>query len=174
MLNNKQIAEELQYIKKFCDEYEFDTEFVPDMMGSSEPMLMAFLPTSDESVWSGEDLPEDPHVAMLLITQIPSENEETQPIRTKYLKIYTRVMVDLSEASELSILKLINDANSELDMGRLYYSASEGDEMPMVKYIIELPEDIETEFAPEAVAEAIVYAGGIYDWMKEALQKLTK
>lgn len=172
MLTDLEIYEKIESIKAVCDEYEFDTEIVKDPDTYEDAMLMIFLPSTEEGLWEGEEMPEDPHMASLFITQIPSDDEDDEPVNTMYINIYTRILLDTSDMDELEVLKLINEANSDLDMGNVYIDQISGDDLPMVKYKITIGVDLDSELPDYTIAESIVYAGAMYDSLKEALLEL--
>lgn len=161
-------------IKDFLNDIDITTEIIDTQDENDPPLLLAFMETSDESVWAGEELPDDPHAASIQVIQFAKENDADEDVFTKYLLLYFEVIVSLEGVDEISVLKLINDVNSSIPIGHFFYSQESGDSSPAVHFKATIGADTDEEFDEGVIGETIITMGIIYDDMKEKLLELVK
>lgn len=173
-ITRKERIDILNGIKDFLNDIDITTEVVDTKAKNDPPMLIAFMETSDESVWAGDELPEDPHAASIQVLQFGKEGDDDDDLFTKYLLMYFEIMVPLEDISELEVLRLINKVNASLPIGHFFYSQEPGDDAPAVHFKAMIGADTDEEFDEGVVGETIITMGIIYDDMKEQLLELIK
>ena len=171
LLSKEQKDQELEDIRNFLDELEFETVILPKGPWADQDGLLVELPTDEEVDWDGDDLPENARIAAAYLMQLDEESEDQL---TKYLMFYFMIQTPLDHVDELKVLRLVNDMNHQIRMGSFFYGESQGvnGSGMHIQYRLAIGASTDDWFDEGLVGEAIIEMGLYYDIMEQEIQKL--
>ena len=165
LITEQDRIEEFQNIKDVLDKLDIAAEILKPREGQPQSCLMVSLPTDIED-WEKE-YETDMHMAVCNLIQL--DTEEAQ--QTKYLMIYSAVMVDMSGVDELGIYRFLNEANRNLKVGTCFFGEDLNDGRKLVQLKWMIGGYVDEYLDAGVVGEAILELGNTYDTLKEQLLK---
>lgn len=167
LITDQDRREEFENLKEYFEEVDIISQIIDKKEPYNQACMLIALPTSDDTIWESEEMPEDPHLATAYLMQLGEEENQL----TKYMMLYFQVAVDLTDVSEIEILRLINKANRTLSVGHFFYSEDvQGVLSVQYKVLVGSASDQYTDIA--VVCEHIWAMGDFYDQMKADLLTL--
>ncbi|MGN0342466.1 MAG: hypothetical protein ACI4DO_06715 [Roseburia sp.] len=165
-LTEQEKIEDFERIKDMLDELNQAAEILQVGEDNSETVMMVVLPTTMED-WE-EEYKTDMHMATCYIMQ--PEGEEGQP--TKYMMIYTPILVDVSTLDELEVLRYISELNRTLLVGSCFYGEDLNDGRRLVQIKWTIGGYAGEPFDEGIVCEALYELGSTYDTIKAHLKEM--
>ena len=168
LLTKEERNQEIEALRNCLDELEFASAILPEGPWADQKGLLVELPGDEEIEWKAGEIPENARIAAAYLMQLDEEEDQL----TNYLLFCFELPQTIGDATELKVLKLINELNQQIRMGCFYLDESRMEEVGRkVQYRLAVGASTDADFDEGLVGEAIIEMSLYYDLMEERLME---
>ena len=84
LITDQDRREEFENLKEYFEEVDIISQIIDKKEPYNQACMLIALPTSDDTIWESEEMPEDPHLATAYLMQLGEEENQL----TKYMMLY--------------------------------------------------------------------------------------
>ena len=164
LLTKEERNQEVEALRSCLDELEFASAVLPEGPWANQIEL----PGDEDVEWKAGEIPENARIAAAYLMQLDEEEDQL----TKYLLFCFELPQTIGDATELKVLKLVNEINQQIRMGCFYLDESRMEEVGRkVQYRLAVGASTDEDFDEGLIGEAIIEMSLYYDLMEERLME---